>query len=82
MSFRYKLFDKTLFYHSLSNDLLVNCKDNPCKSYCFRLEVLTVYIIYLLKFLLEYNDIYNDMTILGEICSISSMDSKRQIVVA
>ena len=59
-----------------------NCKYNSCKSYGFRLEVLTVYILYLLKFLFEYNDIYNDMTILGEICLISSMDSKRQIVVA
>jgi len=38
--------------------------------------------MYLLKFPFEYNDIYNDMTILGEICLISSMDSKRQIVVA
>ena len=61
---------------------MVNCKDNCCKSYGFGLEVLTVYIIYLLKFLFEYNDIYNDMTILGELCSISSIDWKRQIVVA
>lgn len=61
---------------------MVYCKDESCKSYGFRLEVLAVYIIFLSKFLFKYNDIYNDMTILGEICSISSMDSKRLIVVA
>ena len=61
---------------------MVNCKDNSCKSFGVRLEVLTVYIIYLLKLLFEYNDIYNDITILGELCSIFSLDLKRQIVVA
>ena len=61
---------------------MVYCKDKSSKSYGFRFEVLAVYIIYLLKFLFEYNDIYNDITILGELCSIFSLDLKRQIVVA